>query len=267
MAECENQISTEWLQGALLPDDLFGVIKSNDLKDPISPFTHAAIISHSCDIQGDFSKEPFIEILCFTEIEKIDGNFTGGRHERKYHLYASDSNNTVYLETKGVQRIWLPKELLLGHEPSSLKIDPHEIRCLISWIALRYSRPALPDNFNKLWSEVAPDRKLKKFLKNHHDPIHSMFIRVDPNDEELIDEPYEVDFVFAIQPTYGEVEVTPLEKHSFLKDFENEITKTVEKVNGIELSLKFEWLDALPLATIDTHVRYLKYDYLSNTEE
>ncbi|HMF79430.1 MAG TPA: hypothetical protein VK604_27465 [Bryobacteraceae bacterium] len=173
-----------WRQGTLIPLELLLAGTTFPHRSPLRGDELAILISHDCDIAHKwYSAEPFIEFLIARPIseDKDQGQLTG-KHPRLFQLeYPHDPRHKLFgVDINDKHRVF--RQLLVGKQPVGA-LDPDVVRLVTSWVAKRYTRPALPDEFNE---RCRPARdKIANLLKKKGQLITNLLLALEPEDEEL----------------------------------------------------------------------------------
>lgn len=165
-----------WRQGLIVENIQKTAILSN-MNEPYPWISNAealVLFSHDCDLLNPcLDNEPFAEFFCVTYISEVNPSLAYGKNPREIHLRINDSQ---CMRLSINHRIRIDRALLAdmspGHEP--LRIPNENLQLLLSWLSKKYSRPAFPDRFNELLSQIPKlDKKLR--LSMHHSPLSSDF--------------------------------------------------------------------------------------------
>lgn len=134
-----------WRQGGLLGVDAFERL---GIEAPSGHCFGAIAISHDCDLANDnIEVEPCVEFIFAIKVGGLNGNYRFAKNPRKLHVEIDHEGGNA-LELLATNKFSLKKELL-----AELEIDPNaslsveDVRVLQSWLAARYRRQAMPDDF------------------------------------------------------------------------------------------------------------------------
>lgn len=205
-----------WLQGS--------VVQSKDVRCLLENTTVAydesiclIIATQSCDIANtNLIVDPFIEVSVARVIAKADGNKTFNKNPRELHslIYKVTENEEVFRETvvelKAAEKVPVRKELFQGLYPDNTRhLTNKYLESYIAWLAARYSRPALPTEFNKRIDNVDPKDKRKKKAKQLNNPLSGIYVEIIPDKEIEPDEIYNVNLLGLLAADFdGDVSQT-----------------------------------------------------------
>ena len=189
-----------WRQGAIL--------HAQD-HDPPADMDEAmaVLVSHSCDVTCDcFTTEPHVEVIPAKIIEHEDGNCTYAKNPRCLHLRLHSTDGSVCaIELRQRDRYQLPRKELLDSRPDGERfIDAAGLRVLGRWLALRYERSALPDEFNNRLARLR--RRSGKLHKRMSPHASGLYVQLEPHDEVSADAEYRVNLL-ALVPASHRAEI------------------------------------------------------------
>ena len=157
-----------------------------------SPATHndyAMVVSQSCDlVHHDLGNEPSAVILVLKSVSSGKSEVMHGRNPRLLHFQATDGH---WFEAWAWNQIVIPRDHLA--EKSSIEgieLAPKVLRCVLDWLAKRFTRIAFPDDFNdalKLKSNA-----IGKLLKKNHKLFTEILLHISPFDELSANQHYEL---------------------------------------------------------------------------
>jgi hypothetical protein len=183
---------TPWRQGNVLTSDTVATLHL--CSDEDASRCLVVVISHDCDLAQDPSIEPIVEVISGRRVPAPSGNFTHGKNPRRLHLSAIEHGTTIWIELTAVARLPLPKQELVGHNPSSsIMIDAENRNTLQHWLAARYRRSAFPDQFDRYLIETGIGARMAKILQPLGTHIVAVFFDVDEGYErehESVDDPF-----------------------------------------------------------------------------
>lgn len=175
------------MQGSILSDQDLAELKKSGSDDKCQAVQVGVVISHSCDLtHHDPEGEPFAEVLVAEVADSQDGNFTHGKHPRRLHLLMySHKGDPCVLEFLAWRRLWVDRRELACRVPDEDRfLLEEDIRVLTVWLAQRYIRAALPDDFNSLVQTTFKKRnKLHARISEH---VSGLYVEIYP-DRELED--------------------------------------------------------------------------------
>jgi hypothetical protein len=147
------------------------------------------VVSQTCDVLArTLSAEPFVEIL---HCRSPDGGKVRSQYARfrSTRLIDFRPNRTTHAELvlsahATANRYVVPRETLVGIDPDpERRLDNVAVQKLAAWYALRFSRPAWPDNFVTRISKDAKER-LEQIVSDLGDDLE-IRIAIAQRDEEL----------------------------------------------------------------------------------
>jgi len=158
------------------------------------------VASHSCDLTHHTPEgEPYAEVLVAELVDSLNGNFTHGKHPRKLHMQMhSHEEESSVLEFLPWRRFWVERRKLACMVPDENRFLLREdIRILSVWLAQRYQRAALPDDFNNLVRSVSKQRnKLHTKISPH---VSGLYVEIFPDRELANNESYSMN-ILALVP-------------------------------------------------------------------
>jgi hypothetical protein len=136
------------------------------------------VVSQDCDlINSSIEKEPFVELVLISKIEKIDSRCIGGKNPRKLHF----RHNTKIYECQIKDRFFVDRNCLKDNSPCN-ESEEETKDLLIEWIIKRYNRTAFPDNFNKR-IDKNKKKEIQELLKNYLDDICGLYVQLSTFEE------------------------------------------------------------------------------------
>jgi hypothetical protein len=169
---------SDWRQGSFLRQDAVPQL--------------AVAISHSCDIAQPKEREPNVEFIAASVLDKSDGNFTQAKNPRTLDLEVAIQGKNRCLRLVATDKLLLSKELLDLHQPDrDYVLSESAIRILREWLSSRYDRQAFPDALN---ARLRPLLKLlEKEGAKRAQSVLGFWMDYEPRDKELQpDERYDV---------------------------------------------------------------------------
>lgn len=163
---------------------------------------YAVLVSQSCDVlHSNLEREPFADLLLLTPIEKFSGKALKGGEPRLIELPLSASHEAKCMRADAAGRVLIDRARLLDASPCrDAHLHPEDIRKLATWYARRYSRVALPDEFEQ---SLRKCDLFPKWIKKHHDSISRILLRYQESQE--IPGIYYVQWVF-IREAFGNID-------------------------------------------------------------
>lgn len=194
--------SNGWLQGCVVkPEDAFTLIENVALENKESIFLIVA--SQSCDIaNNNLSVDPIIEVSVAREITALDGNKSFNKNPRELHTLLqqvtgdAEVDREIAVELKACEKLAIEKAKLARCYPdASHRLTNKHLESYVAWLAARYSRPALPTEFNNRIAATDPKDKLKKKAKSLNNPLSGMYVEIIPDKEISPQETYAVNLL------------------------------------------------------------------------
>lgn len=161
------------------------------------------IASQSCDIaNNNIDNDPYIEISIARCIDKLNGNLTHNKNPRMLHasLQISTGDADVvrdqYIEIKAFEKLCVRKEYFEALAPDeSILLNGIDLEGYVSWLAARYSRPALPTEFNNRIAVADPKDKLRNKAKGSNEQLSGIYVEIIPDAEISIEQNYKVNLL------------------------------------------------------------------------
>ncbi len=159
-----------------------------DLAKNFNPGDLLLIASHDCDLCCEsFEEEPNFEVILCRSIpdESEDGNRWLGKNPRRLQLRIPARQGSLY-ELDIHDRFSAPRSILVEFEEidqPSETISHADTAVYRRWLGRRYYRTALPTEFNE--RSRPAQRYLGEKLKKVGGPITSIYLQIDPREEEL----------------------------------------------------------------------------------
>jgi len=188
-------INNGWKQGKLVSSNVVD-FKSLIFLRPFNTdsITHCLVISQTCDIvQPKLEKEPLVECLPISSLDKPDMLKVNGRNSREYHFehegmfYSVDIWNTCFID----------KQFLIDADiKNEMELSEKLIAGIAQWKARRYIRVAWPDSFHHRAKSFFKSKKWKRFVVKNSDLFHGIYLSISPRGET--DEEYLVSFKFVL---------------------------------------------------------------------
>ncbi len=175
-----------WKQGAFVDAGILPLSPDQ----AISGVRHYLIISHSCDLARDESKDPWVEVLPCRLMEKPDSADRRGANPRRLCLdYVLKDGTKLSCELLAYEKLCIAKSGLAGSTSAcAAMLEKDQLEVLVNWLAARYKRQALD---SRLDASLRPfSEKLEK-LMTKGDFLVGVWLAVEPPVEQ---EPYECQF-------------------------------------------------------------------------
>jgi len=265
----DELIQAGWRQGSIvLAKDVPALLKG--ITDNYDPGTSVIIIaSQSCDIaNNNLASDPIIEISIARKIANINGNYTYNKSARILHtqfrsLTLNDELEAIQyhdinIELKAYEKFRLDKSRLTGIAPDpDYLLENKQLDSYIDWLAARYSRPALPTEFNN--RIIANQKKLKKIAKKINKQISGIYVEITPNEEISNNQNYNVNLLAVLTPNYSEL-ISDIEKSI------DEIAALMKDAGMVLSKPHIATEDKVSIATIKRFKRFY-FDDLSFKED
>lgn len=153
-----------WRCGATIPSEMYTPVEpylrhsAADQPPKIPPEDWLVVLSQTCDIvAGKLEQEPLIEVLWCRPISKRRRGYVNRRSTRQLDFRPdAERAPSLYLTAHATRdRYVVPRELFVNHSPrTDRNLSTRAVHGLQSWYALRYTRPAWPDEFVNLLRPV-----------------------------------------------------------------------------------------------------------------
>lgn len=239
-----------WLQGSIIkPEDLSSILANTEIE--YNDKLICIVASQSCDIaHHNVAADPYIEISVARIIETQNGNLTYNKNPRLLHTTimcrSGDDSEIVYtdlyVELKAYEKIAIPKECLASLFPDNHRIlEAKQLESYIAWLAARYSRPALPTEFNDRISAADPKDSRKKKAKKANALLSGIYVEVIPDREISSKETYRVNLLGLVSPDFngniGEVEALLEEYATIMRKAKMEVKAILRKEDEVSIAL------------------------------
>jgi hypothetical protein len=230
--ESPRQILMErgWRQGSILPDNL------NERVQPI-PFAQGrpdpgwyVVCSQDCDILNSFDKEPAVEVIGVAPIDALRGHKTGARDPRELHVDSTETGESRPVALHAWTRGYLPKDLLLT-ETSAGHLGDNATQMMAAWLAGRYARLALPDEFVRRFRRAVPD--LERLLEGNDD-ILDVWARIEPWEELGPDDGYAISVIIVATLETASAK-DPRSMNRLKNEVRAELKRAIHRCEGIRV--------------------------------
>jgi hypothetical protein len=160
----------------------------------------AILISQDCDIVHEsYEDEPYVELLFAKPAKERDGNLFHGKNPRRLQFEAQHTSGPQLYCVNINEKTRVDRALLVPGLPSTVALDDDTIDLLASWAAKRYTRAALPTEFNERCR--ASTQRIYKKLKAHGHLITGFLLQMNSYDELPKDSIYRVTLIGTCLPT------------------------------------------------------------------
>jgi hypothetical protein len=255
MVDIGSEVEAQgWRQGSLLSRSALQTLAAEQGFDG-GEAAMAIVISQSCDLtQRDLAAEPFAEVIIGRRIEKCHADFMYGKHPRCLHLPVQcQQGDEQTLALVPWQRRQFPRERLAEWEPDAehylLRAD---LQVLVTWLAQRYVRGALPDAFNNLLARKR--KRWEKLRKKLSGPVSSLLVELNPAGELEPGQRYSVNLLALV----------PVAQKASLEDARQVVRQLAELMEslGMEVQAVAKAEDDVSYAVVRRMTRF-PLEYLS----
>lgn len=168
-----------WRQGTVLPDEAARAFGLTHYAEPDK--TCVLVISHDCDLAVDTpGRDDFVEVIVGRCLTELDETFTRTKNARRLHLpMRRNGTDMVGIEIEATKKALIPKQELAAWEPAAgYELEQKPWEALRTWLAIRYKRPAFPDEFDRRMESV--DDALAKIALRYTKRVSGVYLVVDP---------------------------------------------------------------------------------------
>jgi hypothetical protein len=176
-----------WRQG-----QLFTIEDTAKITGAKSETSRLLIVSHDCDIVHSGNQQPHIEMFLAEKLpDGVNGQFCWARHPRTLDFEVEENGSIEAYRICASGQVSDQRELLEAYKPDPLiNLPESEVLKLVTWLAKRYSRTALPDTLN---NRIAPaQKKVRKALQRDGATLARLMIAIKPGGECAPNESYEI---------------------------------------------------------------------------
>lgn len=176
-----------WRQGIIVP--ALHILEGLPDGSPVDESDYAMVVSQSCDlVHHDLNNEPSAVILVLKSVDSGKPELMHGRNPRLLHFQSIDGRS---FEAWAWNQIPIARELLAEKEANAgAELAPKVLRCVLDWLAKRFTRIAFPDDFNEALKSKSS--AIGKLLKKNHELFTEILLNVSPFDELEADQHYEL---------------------------------------------------------------------------
>jgi hypothetical protein len=256
---CDQIRTNGWRQGSIFSlEDSTRL--SGDVEVQSGDEYRFVLISHDCDIANpSLETVPKVEI-CHAKLCEADGNKLFGKNSRIIQLPLRQQSRDVYIELNCDDTCRIDRSELNSCRPSEAEeIDSEGVSILRSWLAARYSRSALPTEFNERRRNVWG--KVRKKAKQGGKYLLAVYIAMEPRREELTSgQDYRVTLIGVM--TDQAYQDAAQRKNS--EDFVTDLAKILGSCSGIDVEeYEVRPEDDISLADLRLFLQRLDFDDLS----
>lgn len=199
-----------WHCGSVIPDSLYPDIEAltrTEYRAPVRPEPPdwLIVVTQSCDlVAGTLDQEPVVEFLWCRSIPQPRAQFRDLRSTRRLDFRPHRQNHPeVVLSAHAAHDRYavLRDALERGQPHTNRTLSAISVRRLQAWLALRYSRPAWPDEFVQRIAS-AHEQIVSALESVARDDLAEVRIALAPSDMELDhDQCYRVLAYFVVDET------------------------------------------------------------------
>lgn len=261
-----NQLEESgWKQGSVLREnDISCIVDAKNI--PCDNNSIFLVASQSCDIANNNAElEPYIEVSLARPIDRTNGNYAHNKNPRILHtqlMYRTNDSSVfsdIYIELKAFEKFLIKKEVFKNLKPDLDRIlSDRQLKSYVAWLAARYSRPALPTEFNNRIDTSIDSKKLKDKVKKIGTQLLGIYVEITPDAEIKENESYNVNLL-GLLPAGFSGDLAKIE--DTLDAYQNALKKA-----GMEVKSALLTEDEVSLATINRFKRFY-YDDLSFKEK
>lgn len=174
---------TPWRQGLVLEHQAaldLGLAQAEAADPQI-----VVVVSHDCDIAGDASREPYVEVITGRQIAAL-GEDCNAKTARRLHITFASDQGPVHVELIASAKTTRPKEAIQKTQPrTGWQLTPENLVTLQKWLAARYHRAAFADEFERRLKAKPGklDRKIAKALEEPGEHVLAVLFDVDEGEE------------------------------------------------------------------------------------
>jgi hypothetical protein len=244
------EIDPAWSQGSLIdPNALIEAVPGIEIK----PNDIVIVISQDCDVVSrSLDAEPLLDIHLARFIDELDGNFTAGKNPRIFDFEDTAVDDTMQrYRCRDANRRRINRTILVGTIPVG-KLTEQNTRQLAQWTARRFTRAALPNEFNRRLLNART--QLARIAKSAGHSLSAIYVGLSTRTELPPADSYRVILVGSIRSSESIAEAT---------EAVSKIAALLGALPGIELEdddVRLE--DDISLADIRQLLR-LDFDYIS----
>ena len=229
-----------WRQGSVLPDEAARALGLAHYAE--ADKTCVIVVSHDCDLAVDTpGRDDHVEVIVGRRLTALDENFTRTKNPRRLHLPMQHTGtDMVGIEIEATKKALVSKQDLAEWQPApghELEKKPWET--LRTWLAIRYKRPAFPDEFDRRMDSV--DDNLAKIALRYTKRVSGIYLVVDPWRDLSPDEqiPYKIK-VYVLYEVGDDIEKSRDIAEAAVEEIEacfrrRFFDKATKKWTGIEL--------------------------------
>lgn len=249
-----------WRQGSIVrPEDTSGLLELCGAETEETDLI-LIIASQSCDIAHHcLNSEPYIDACIARVTPSENGNLTHNKNPRLLQTKLSCRTGDMRIESevftliKAHERVQIPRDAFQGLTPDdSRTLEPNHLDSLVNWLAARYTRPALPTEFNNRIASAAS--KLKRKAKKLDAELCGIYLEIMPFGDIPKEENYSVNLLALLPANFS----------GGTEEAEGNLAEYVELLSnaGMDVQSSLRKEDEVSVATLK-RFRRLYYDDLS----
>lgn len=259
-----------WMQGSVFSWEAIRELEKFEPLLAYPPKTLFVILDNDCAVVNeDAAKEPFIEVVAATMINRGESPYKNRRNPRKLHLEVRAGGEIQWLSIDMAHRHYLNHDCLREIAPDpKYTFDRDQKAILISWLAARYTRSTFPDEFNR---RIGPAvSSMRKFFEGQDKAgsgadalraILGIYFDLDSVDELSDEVNYGLSVLVLVANDAGE------ENQVCVEEYVELIREQFDRIGGVELhEVLLRRDDEVTLVELSAYSRY-DFDYLSEGGE
>lgn len=201
---------TKWRQGVVVPTGLayrLGLVPDESERHVV------VVVTHDCDLLNSPDVEPYVEVVCGRRIDRLDGQCTFGKSARTLHLeYEKSDGSLQAVELYAPRKARVLKvdaaglSLSDGEPDDGFRLPVRTRNHLRAWLASRYNRHALPDEFERRMKETGVADGMLKAFKATGASILALYVELDDGhqrEHDGEDDPFEVSLYLVYDTSHN----------------------------------------------------------------
>lgn len=196
-----------WQAGAVIPRAMLPELgphmarPAGNAAPEVAAADWLVVVSQTCDVvQAKLESEPLIEVLHCKPVAQLRPEYQGRKSTRRLDFRPNkERHEGVMLSAHAIaDRYVVPRNLFADHEPDpNRSLGANAVANLQQWYALRYTRPAWPDNLVARLTKG--NKKLAAALKQQTVDDVEVRVAIAEKDEELeADHDYHLAVFFVV---------------------------------------------------------------------
>jgi hypothetical protein len=189
LAASEDRKSA-WRQGSVIASDV--ALALNIFAPDEAETKIGIVISHDCDLVQPVGVEPHVEVIAAQKVVSSDGNFTHAKNPRKLVVTLKQNGADVHCLLCAQDKVKVQKDALMAGALDPSIVMPADTKTVLQkWLAARYRRTALPDEFDRRLKNTGLQKQLATILEPAGDTVIALFFLTD-DDEKGAEELYDI---------------------------------------------------------------------------